>query len=153
MSKKPWKILGHVISYCLVQPVEESCQLQFSRLFIIVVIVSNLIKFMVMVAILLKAKDPTLLTIGDCITSHLQRPEPKSVGMCLLDKYLVKDGQWKSLNRPQKWDASRRRWFAAASVKRWIVWIVMQVVSSHTFSTEKSTDSSSEVHPVLCLHP
>ena len=119
------KRLGHysqkTISYCLSQPVEETCELQFSSLILFIVILCNIVKCTTMILILWRANDPPLVTMGDCITAFLQEPDETTAGMCLLDKHKVSKGKWRGAGIALPWDSRRRRWFAAASAKRWII--------------------------------
>ena len=119
------QLQGYEISYCLSQSVTEVCELQFSSLILIIVIVCNVIKGVTMLFVLWKANEPPLVTTGDCTTSCLQDLDDNTAGMCLLDKRKVTDGQWESAGNAHHWDSRRRRWFAAASAKRWTIGTVV----------------------------
>ena len=125
LSAKPWKIYGYEISHCLSQPVTETCELQFSSLILIIVIICNFIKCSTMLVILWKANEPPLVTLGDCIAIYLEVADDYTKGICLLDKQMISKGQWQSSDLGRQWDSRRRFWFTAASTKRWVIGTVM----------------------------
>ena len=124
-SAQPWKLKGYSISYCLSQPVTETCELQFSSLILVIVIICNFIKCSTMLVILWRANKPPLITLGDCIATYLEEADQNTTGMCLLDKQLVSEGQWESPGIARQWDSRRRHWFTAASIKRWTIGTIM----------------------------
>ncbi|KAF2751972.1 hypothetical protein M011DRAFT_11578 [Sporormia fimetaria CBS 119925] len=74
---------------CLVQKVDPHCQVQFSSIALVIVIVCNLIKVTLMIIILWRFNHPTLVTIGDAISSFLERPDPYTRDLYLLSKHKV----------------------------------------------------------------
>ena len=121
------------IEYCLSQTVPEHCQLQFSIKIMIVVIVANFLKLFCMLYTVWSHKIPTLVTVGDAISSFLQDPDPTTVDRCTLSKKCVEvDQKWfKTVlvnynityqsvpPQPQPWNGERFRWMKAASKTRW----------------------------------
>jgi hypothetical protein len=106
------------IAYALVEPISNSSSVQIGLFFMIIVIASNVAKF---VAILLTLRDPLssrLVTTGDAIASFLARPDLATVGMCNLESQEI----IKQLRRPQnvqsapKWRG--RRLFILAAIGR-----------------------------------
>ena len=71
------------ISYCLSQRVPFRCRLQVHIWFLITVIILNAIKIFSMTLTLLKREGIPLITLGDAISSFLERPCPRSAGLCL----------------------------------------------------------------------
>ena len=77
--------------------------------------------------------DATFVTVGDAIASWLDDPDELTKDRCLMSKVDVRKGplRWRLKNTkgepntqplPVSYQApSRRRWFAAASIKRWCV--------------------------------
>ena len=138
---KPWSLQGHNISYCLSQPVTETCELQFSTVMLVIVIICNLIKCITMLLMLWRASESPLVTLGDCIATYLKKTDDATTGMCLLNKEMVAiTGEWESDLLKQQtasageqespelarcWDFRRRFWFAAASAERWIIGTIM----------------------------
>ena len=111
---------GTRIQYCLSQPVEEHCKLQFSLAIMIVVIVCNLIKTSCMGMIAWKQDPEPLVTLGDAIASFLERPDVTSRGNCIVGKTLFEHSRTWGLHL-SRWDPRRLRWFRAASQRRWLV--------------------------------
>ena len=122
------------IEYCLSEVTPENCQLQFSVKIMIFVIMANLLKLLCMLYTVWSQSVPTIVTAGDAISSFLQRPDSTTVGKCYLSKKSVgkdkwvkrvsNNGKWSFeavASDPQRWDASRYRWFSAASKTRWTV--------------------------------
>ncbi len=126
---------GAPIEYCLAQIAPSHCKLQFSMQILITVILMNVCKSVCMFLTLYRQKDATLVTIGDALSSFLDRPDPLTKDRCLMAKVDVHNG-------PLRWRASgvkntpntkplpvtyyaplRRRWFAGATVLRWCITI------------------------------
>jgi hypothetical protein len=116
-----WSVLTHPISYCLVQEVEEECQLRFSLTIMIVVILANATKATIMILTWWKLRTPTLVTIGDAVTSFLDDPDLTTAGICLATKADIQKGTgaWKDQGA-KRWIPKRHFWFRATSVKRWL---------------------------------
>jgi hypothetical protein len=113
LAKEPLQI-----AYALVEPISNSSSLQLGLLFMVIVVVSNVAKF---VAILLTLREPLsshLVTTGDAIASFLERPDLVTVGMCNLESREI----IKQLRGPQndqavpKWRG--RRLFILAAIGR-----------------------------------
>lgn len=121
-----WMINGKKIDYCLSQIEPAHCTLQFSLQVLIAVIVCNALKSAAMFWTLYKQKDATLVTIGDAITSYLDRPDETTKGRCLMSRMDIKG--WKlAKDKPNIeplpktfFEHKASRFFAAASWKRWI---------------------------------
>ena len=127
-----WHYNGSTIEYCLSQRVEEHCQLQFSVKIMIIVIIANFLKLVCMLYTVRSHKIPTLVTVGDAVSSFLQDQDPTTVGYCTLSKKDVdNDGKWSKcvLNgsyqampaQPQPWITKRQLWFSGASKTRWFI--------------------------------
>jgi len=97
----------------------------------------NLGKCVTMFIALYRAKDPTLVTVGDAVANNLDNPDELTKGRCLMAKVDVDKGpmRWRMrssaglhVKKPNTqplpitcWAPLRRRWFAAASTRRWCV--------------------------------
>lgn len=116
-----WTVFQHPISYCLIQEVEGECRLSFSLTIMICVIVANATKATIMILTWWKLRTPTLVTIGDAVTSFLDNPDPTTTGICLITKRDIQNskGRWKGQGA-KRWAPKRHFWFRAASVKRWL---------------------------------
>lgn len=106
------------VDYCLSNPVEEHCKLQFSMVIMAIVMGCNLVKAVCMLLTLRYHTDQPLVSSGDAIASFLDNPDPTTVNMCLADKYKFIENDW--VPGPRPWEPKRRRWFASASTKRWL---------------------------------
>ena len=108
------------IRYCLSVPVDEHCKLQFSLAIMIAVIICNLIKAVCMSVIVWKQDPEPLVTLGDAISSFLDRPDLTTAGNCLVGKTRFEDSRsWDLL--PSAWNPKILCWFQAASSRRWLV--------------------------------
>lgn len=114
-----WTVAQHLINYCLVEEVSESCQLSFSLYIMLVVIGVNASKACIMILTVWKLKEPTLVTIGDAVSSFLREPDTTTRGICLASKQDIQNNRWK-LQPAKPWTPKKHFWFRAASVKRWL---------------------------------
>ncbi|MCJ1312051.1 hypothetical protein MMC25_005725 [Agyrium rufum] len=118
------------VDYCLSQQVEAKCELQFNVSIMIIVIIANFAKFCCMLYTILTHRIPTIVTIGDAISSFLQRPDAATVDRCTLSRAGVVDqDKWMKWtwdtqtyqvvdSQPQNWDGKAYRWFHGASKTR-----------------------------------
>lgn len=122
-----WTNNGYEIDYCLSQLLPSHCKLQFSLTILGVVIAMNLFKCLSMFWTVFWQKSITLVTVGDALASFLDSPDTLTEGRCLTSKADINKGplQWHSPSvRPPAiayQATARRRWFAAASIRRWII--------------------------------
>ncbi|KAK4909791.1 hypothetical protein LTR49_021460 [Elasticomyces elasticus] len=128
-----WTINNAKIDYCLSQIAPSHCKLQFSLHILITVILMNAGKAACMFLTLYRQREATLVTVGDALSSFLDRPDELTKGRCLMGKVDVSKGplSWKAKgvkNTPNTnplpityYAPIRRRWFAGATVRRWCV--------------------------------
>ena len=110
------------IDHCLSEIVEEKCKVQFSLHIIVVVILCNVVKLCSMILILWKYKNPTLVTIGDAVSSFLDDSDITTKGMCLASKKSFTEESWSSKELLlETYTKESALWFHAASRKRWLV--------------------------------
>ena len=120
------------VEYCLSQKVQEHCRLQFSIIIMVIVIIANFLKLLCMVYTIRSHHVPTLVTMGDAVSSFLQDPDPTTIGYCTLSKRDVdKDRQWSKRvsggnyqavpSQPRPWIVKRHFWFSGASKTRWSI--------------------------------
>ena len=105
------------VQYCLSEPIEERCQVQFSIAIMSVVILCNLIKTLCMLLALQLQRCQPLVTLGDALESFIRRADPATEGMCLAGKRNFSQ-KWEPA--PMEWKGMRRWWFSSASKKRWL---------------------------------
>ena len=107
------------IQYCLSQPVEGYCTLQFSLWIIVIVIICNITKLACMMMLLLRQQAKPLVTLGDAVESFLETPDPTTGNMCLADKSEFSAKKpWSAAS--DTYEPRQLRWFASASWKRWL---------------------------------
>jgi len=121
-----WTVKTFLINYCLVEEVEEQCQLRFSLAIMIIVILANMVKAGVMITTLLRFRTPTLVTIGDAIASFLENPDAMTKGNCLSTREDLRKGRWEH-EVGKRWVPKRHFWFKAASIKRWLTCNILYV--------------------------
>lgn len=132
---------SYSIDHCMTLPVEETCQLFFSPPICLIVIGCNIVKLICALLAARENRKDIFLTTGDAIASFLAKPDPATERVCLLSGSLVKkrtQGWRKYKGRERKsLDLletkqetplrlpSRKRWFQAASVSRWVYTIIL----------------------------
>jgi hypothetical protein len=113
---------------------EDDNELQISLLFMLVVIIFNIVKVITMYLVYRDCQDEHLITVGDAVSSYLQRPEPLSKGYCALSKQqlLLRLGLWAPKGFDQEeleslkvmpelkgvWTASKKRYISSISSNR-----------------------------------
>jgi hypothetical protein len=115
-----WQPFGRTIQYCLSQPSEQHCELQFFRSIAIVAIIANAMKTIVLGFLVFGMRDLPILTVGDAVASFLKNPDIFTKDMCLLSKRdfngnLLLDGV------PRMFEDCRERWYRAVSGMRWLI--------------------------------
>ncbi|KAJ5373602.1 hypothetical protein N7517_005608 [Penicillium concentricum] len=131
------------IDHCMTLPAKETCQLFFSPPICLIVIGCNIVKLICALLAARENRNDIFLTTGDAIASFLAKPDPATKGACLLSGSLVNkrtQGWWKYkgcerksldlLETKQEIPLrlpSRKRWFQAASLSRWVYTILLFV--------------------------
>lgn len=123
-SYNTWEV-GKKVSYCLSQITPQHCKLQLSLPLLLIVSSFNFAKVVLMMVVALSLKERPVLSLGDAISSFLENPDGTTRGMCLFDKDIVKSQSKPWAPRPLVWHPQRRFWFAAASVRRWVICITL----------------------------
>lgn len=141
---RPGSLGSFALNGCLAFHGPEACELRFVPAFSFVVIVCNAIKVFCMFVASNKSREELLLTVGDGVSSFLDRPDLHTAGHCLLSKTNI--SQW---SRPGIWARwkrreydlytkhtvprvlpGRKRWWQAVSAKYWCTTFIMYVISS-----------------------
>lgn len=129
------------IEGCLSTEGDEHCELLFSPLICLVVILCNTAKVVCMFLTARDNRKEILLTVGDAIASFLNRPDPHTAGWCLMSKSNISNGPLAWTKRKQRNERrgifsmspshsfpevivpeilpDRKRRWRAASVRRW----------------------------------
>jgi hypothetical protein len=113
-----WSVFHDQIQYCLSEPVDQNCKLQFNVRFAVIVIIFNAIKTAIMAYSAFGVSRTPLMTVGDAITSFLEREDSAARGRCLLSRSNVERLQFLE-PQPIPFSSKRKRWYAAASAGRW----------------------------------
>jgi hypothetical protein len=129
-DRSKWAPYERPIRYCMVEQVQEVCQLQFSFIIALIVISSNLVKVFVMGLVFFKFRShAALVTLGDVIASFLDEPDPETRGCCLITKTDVED-RWKVsrsakkvkfTDRPTEFEPVPHRWSNAPDYGHWLL--------------------------------
>lgn len=95
--------------------------MQFSQTILYIVIACNVLKIVLMVTILSRLSDVTIVTVGDAIMSFLQQADTTTRDCCLMSRRTI-DQVWKrpELRNNQRYETKKRQsWFTAVSGRRW----------------------------------
>lgn len=121
------------IDYCLAQPtnLSGSCQLQYSLVIMIIVLIANSIKFSCIVFLLWTHLEPVLATIGDGIATFLERPDVVTAYRPFLDRHHARRFNLAAKRVPVRWYLPKHslRWWRAPSKTRWFLTLVLYVFS------------------------
>lgn len=111
--------------YCLAQPTQEACRIGVIPSLLIIVLICNIIKIVCLVWTITRLRIEPLVTLGDAISSFLDRPDPTTRGCGAMSASDIKS--WNSTLHPFSgagastvWKAKAKNGFAAASTKRWL---------------------------------
>ncbi|KAJ9609034.1 hypothetical protein H2200_006805 [Cladophialophora chaetospira] len=141
LSNSTWNPLGPNVQYCLAEPTQEQCSLQFSMGIAILVVILNFVKLTAMALTVLYAfdkEDLPLLTMGDAVASFLEKPDGMSKGMCLISASKIKELGTTLWHRQahaqvvQYPGEIRSRWSRAVSTRRWLTCLLLYVVALST---------------------
>ncbi|KAF2135707.1 uncharacterized protein K452DRAFT_165356 [Aplosporella prunicola CBS 121167] len=99
-----WSPFGQNISACYSTRVEEYCELEMSVPFAIIIVFVTLVKCCIMLFLAFTARSIPLLTVGDAISSFLERPDPATKGVHFLQKLDL-------TYFPDAWSGLPKLWF------------------------------------------
>ena len=120
------------VNECLIIKAEEHCELLYSPVICVVVMLTACVKVfaMYLAARVNKSRPPPLLTVGDAIASFMARPDPTTKNQCWMSGRQVRKGHWNS--KTDSYDevnyrylGKRKRWFSAATPFRWAITLFM----------------------------
>lgn len=129
LGNDTWLMGTQQVDYCLSQRVEDQCRLQFAVPIMIVVLICNLVKLAAMAVILWKCREPAFVTLGDALDDLLDRPDPYTVGMCIVAKQDFENGAW-PVSKARRWSPKRHFRCEGVGARRWIVTNTVQVLLS-----------------------
>jgi hypothetical protein len=124
-----WTVFDWPIEYCLSEPVESVCEVEFSLAIMAIVIVFNAFKVLAMTWVLWRYNAESILTtVGDATASFLLREDPTTRGMCLADRTNIVR-LWKMPGTGVPYTARRRRWGVAVSRGKWWLFSILMFFS------------------------
>lgn len=115
IDRDDWKPFGQRVQYCLAEPVDQECKLQVILPLAWTVVACSAIKFIILTFVL-RLQDEPLLTIGDAVSSFLQRPDNTTKNMCLLSKSKI--NWWYASSKPRRYHRKRSRLHQIVSGRR-----------------------------------
>lgn len=127
-----WKLFGYPIVYCLSERVPGSCAVKYSIELAIIVIVCNAVKLLVEIYILYSGwLDNAITCVGDAIASFLLEKDNQTRNMSLVSISFVDQAlQTPEPGRlPLPYTGSRLRWSAVISRKRWLLSLLIMILS------------------------
>ncbi|MCJ1423441.1 hypothetical protein MMC29_001324 [Sticta canariensis] len=129
-----WTKSGREVLYCMSQKrAKELCRLNYSPTIMIVICCVSGFKclcFVLTTYMFQKRREVTLRTIGDGISSFLEVQDPYTVKLGIVTKNLLRQKHvWRSASS-MVWQPGKTRWYAAASLRRWILTTFMYSRSS-----------------------
>lgn len=117
------------IDYCLAQKtnIAGKCQLQYSFVIMVFVLVANAVKLSCIIYFLLTNLQPVLATVGDGIASFLERPDPFTADTPFLDRGQARQFRSGRKSGPVRWQKPkmRLRWWNAPSFLRWFITLIL----------------------------
>ncbi|KAK0118615.1 hypothetical protein ONS96_011706 [Cadophora gregata f. sp. sojae] len=125
-KEENWKfVLGEEwpIDYCLAEPTHLTgmCQLQYSLVIMLAVLLANMTKVVCIVYILTTHVDTVLATIGDAISSFLEIPDPVTINRPFLSRGQARQFKVGSSGVAAPYHPYKLRWWQAPSWIRWLV--------------------------------
>lgn len=131
-----WEPFGGKVKYCLVETVQERCQLRLSFPIALTVIVCNAVKVLCMAITLWKHQKPSLVTLGDAVAAFLDKPDPTTKKRCLYDKNeFQREWNWSRHHEerpdiePEPYRTKRAYWASASSTGRWLFTYVLYIAA------------------------
>lgn len=117
-----WSPWGKRVKYCLSQPAEQMCRLNFDFRIASVILAVNFIKAITLAYIALRPPKEPLFVLGDAIQSFLVSPDESTTGACLASARSVRLGRF---YMPTFIDEEPRRRGIAVTRTRWVCSILM----------------------------
>ncbi|EXA33775.1 hypothetical protein FOVG_15074 [Fusarium oxysporum f. sp. pisi HDV247] len=117
-----WSPWGKRVKYCLSQPAEQMCRVNFDFQIAVVILAVNFVKAVTLAFIALRPQKEPLLVLGDAIQSFLISPDETTTGACLASAQMVRAGHF---YQPCTMNSKHKRRSVAVRKRRWNRSIVM----------------------------
>ncbi|MCJ1473578.1 hypothetical protein MMC13_002229 [Lambiella insularis] len=127
-----WTVFNQTIEYCLSQPKDGQCTLEFSRVLMIVVITANAVKIICMVLALWDfSEEHPLVTIGDAAASFLACPDPTTKSLCMstFEGPIQVTGKHTIDRSAKPFSRHRSLWFRAPRALRWTMTFLLFIAA------------------------
>lgn len=128
----PWTVNGFKVDYCLSEIAPSLCKLHILVRVGWLATSLNLIKALLIYYTIFIIKDGPILTMGDAVASFIQRPDPRTKGLCLSTVKHLKQHSYQTT--PQPWRVKTDRWKDATSKTRRATALTMCVIVLITVS-------------------
>ncbi|KAH7184595.1 uncharacterized protein B0J16DRAFT_266395 [Fusarium flagelliforme] len=89
-----WSPRGKRVKYCLSQPAEQACRLNFDIRIAVVILAFNFVKAVALAFIALRPPKEPLFVLGDAVESFLISPDETTTGACLASARMVRAGHF-----------------------------------------------------------
>ena len=121
MNASNWTLLGYEVLHCMALKAPAVCEFQFSLPLLSVVLACNVIKLICIGIVAWRSDWLPLITIGDAISSFLERPDLHTQNNCLVPNSVFSHySRWQTDRQARQYDGkSHRHWLSAASSYRW----------------------------------
>ena len=119
LSNNSWLMANQPVEYCLSEQVPDICRLQFAVPIMVVVLCCNFVKLLCMTITIWRVREFTLVTLGDALSSWLEKPDFSTNGICTAQKKDFDDGAWPD-TKPMRWADKKTFRFEASGTGRWI---------------------------------
>ena len=108
------------VKFCLAQPsvLEQTCDVNLNGSLLGVVVLLNLLSIIAITTLLFCRSYKPLVSLGDALSSFLQRPDHTTSGSCLMTKPDAQEERW-GLRQAKFWVPRNHSWFRTPSVPRW----------------------------------
>ncbi|KAH8678758.1 hypothetical protein BGZ60DRAFT_401781 [Tricladium varicosporioides] len=105
-------------SDCWASPSTAKCELFFNSTLMICIIIANIVKCAIMVIMVWRFTQPSLVTRGDAIASFLAIDDSTTVGLRGIEKRRGSKAQW-VFRETMVYVPSQKRWYSAPSRLKW----------------------------------
>lgn len=108
-----WRPWGGRVDYCMSEPAQPECRLQFSVYLLAIVMAFNAVKCVVILVAARGIKEKPLLTIGDAVATFLEREDEstKGIGWVEQQDILRAKKDYTSVQNPTARPGQNHRWF------------------------------------------
>ena len=122
-----WKIFERTVLFCLSEPQETPCSIQYSGVIVGLLIIFTFTTLASMATILIlawKSKNKPLVCPGDAAESFLRDEDPTTMGMCLASWMNVRK-LWKSPSSGKMFKAPQYRVWKGTGPYKWLCLTLM----------------------------